>query len=79
MDIINKPKDVVIRLNELYEERMANVLLGAWLVITLHGEEFYKNFLGEKHLNRHKKLLQKAGCVWSPLPGLKNLNLDLRR
>lgn len=61
---VNKAVDVERRLKEVYNETLANLLLGTWYRLSLFGEEKVKKDMKKSTYYWHKKKIKDAGITW---------------
>jgi len=70
MEIVRDAYAVERRLNEVYNSKLAGILLGTWMKLTTLGESHYKSNTPYRTYKRHIKQLRDAGVSW--------LNTDVR-
>lgn len=70
MEIVRDAFAVERRLNEVYNSKLAGILLGTWMKLTTLGESHYKSNTPYRTYKRHIKQLRDAGVSW--------LNTDVR-
>lgn len=81
MKICNRSVNVLKRLNEMYGDSMGRILFGTWSMLATFGVEYTKENLSNRTFYRHKKLIEKANCVWdiSDLHIDKDFNVEIFR
>lgn len=64
MKTVRKQKDVLQRLHELHDQRLAGVLFGTWFQLSTLGEKITREHIARRTFYRHRKMLQDAGVSW---------------
>jgi II/X family phage/plasmid replication protein len=62
--IYRNSNDVKNRLFDVYGQSLANILLGTWHNLSIHGEDYTKDLLDRRTFYRHKKQISEAQCSW---------------
>jgi II/X family phage/plasmid replication protein len=64
MKTVRKQKDVLQRLHQLHDQRLAGVLFGTWFQLSTLGEGITRQHISRRTFYRHRKQLQDAGVAW---------------
>lgn len=64
MDIVRNMSNVENRLYQVYDEKLAYILMGSWYILSMMGESKLKERLKKPTFYRHIKLLKEAGVSW---------------
>jgi II/X family phage/plasmid replication protein len=64
MKTVRKQKDVLKRLHQLHDQRLAGVLFGTWFQLSTLGEKITREHVSRPTFYRHRKQLQEAGVSW---------------
>lgn len=64
MKTVRKQKDVLERLHEVYDQRLAGVLFGTWFQLSTLGEGITRQHISRRTFYRHRAQLQDAGVAW---------------
>jgi II/X family phage/plasmid replication protein len=65
METVRTTEEVRARLNEVHEERLANLLFGTWLQLAAVGEEGVRRGMSRRSYYRHRSLLADSGIAWN--------------
>lgn len=75
MKTVRRTKAVEMRLNKIYEERLAGILFGMWLRLSSVGEKAVKGSMSKATYYRNVKLLREAGVSWTGTDIIKTIEL----
>lgn len=64
MKTVRKQKDVLQRLHQLHDQRLAGVLFGTWFQLSTLGEKVTREHISRRTFYRHRQQLQDAGVAW---------------
>lgn len=64
MEIVRSMSNVENRLYQVYDDKLAYVLMGSWYVLSMMGEKKLKERLKKTTFYRHIQLLKEAGVSW---------------
>jgi hypothetical protein len=64
MKTVRKQKDVLDRLHQLHDKRLAGLLFGTWFQLSTLGEKVTRDHTKDRTFYRHRKQLQDAGVSW---------------
>lgn len=63
--MVNNSKNVLNRLNDLFEPLKAKTLFSTWSMLAMHGYDFAKDNMSSRTFYRHIKDLRESGCSWT--------------
>ena len=64
MKTVRKQKDVLQRLHDVHNQRLARVLFGTWSQLSTLGEKITRDHMKRATFYLHRKQLQDAGVAW---------------